>query len=208
MRKNLILHRAQLDPLNDLNFEQKGKIFDAIIQYQFEGKEPDLSDVLQMAFRFIKNQLDIDNQKYEDICKRNRNNGIKGGRPQKQKKPSGISGNPKNPDEPKKPDNDNDNDNDNDLLFDRFWDLYDKKTGKAKSQKLWANLSKTEKETILNHIPLYKSATPEKQFRKNPETYLKNRAWEDEIIKPTNGTNGINKVFEKRIVTHDYKPGY
>jgi DNA-binding PadR family transcriptional regulator len=99
--------------------------------------------------------------------------------------------------------NKNDKNEKND--FDRFWDLYDKKTGKVKSQKLWAKLSKTEKETILNHIPLYKRATPEKQFRKNPETYLRNRAWEDEIIKPT---NGAKKEFETKTITNDYKPGY
>lgn len=104
---------------------------------------------------------------------------------------------------PKVNPNKNDKNEKND--FDRFWNLYDKKTGKVKSQKLWAKLAKTEKETILNHIPLYKRATPEKQFRKNPETYLRNRAWEDEIIKPT---NGIKKDFETKILANEYKPGY
>jgi hypothetical protein len=104
---------------------------------------------------------------------------------------------------PKVNPNKNDKNEKNDC--DRFWNLYDKKTGKVKSQKLWAKLAKTEKETILNHIPLYKRATPEKQFRKNPETYLRNRAWEDEIIKPT---NGIKKDFETKILANEYKPGY
>jgi hypothetical protein len=50
--------------------------------------------------------LKRDLKKWEGICKRNKDNGSKGGRPknsEEPKKPNGLSGNPK---EPKKPDSD------------------------------------------------------------------------------------------------------
>ena len=66
--------------------------------------------------------------------------------------------------------------------FDRFWNLYDKKVGsKQKLFKKWSNLSQEDKDKIFETLPKY-VASSEKQFRKNPETYLNNEAWNDEII--------------------------
>ena len=66
--------------------------------------------------------------------------------------------------------------------FGMFWNLYDKKVGKEKCQKLWHKLSKKDKEKCLDYIPLYKQAQPDKKFRKNPETFLRNKSWNDELI--------------------------
>ena len=79
-------------------------------------------------------------------------------------------------------DNVNGNVNDNTVSFDTFWDLYDKKVDKGACLKKWNKLSKADKEAAVAYIPKYKEAQPEKQFRKNPETYLNRRAWENEII--------------------------
>jgi len=67
--------------------------------------------------------------------------------------------------------------------FEGFWELYDKKIGNI--QKLsakWQKLPLEDKKAIYEYIPLYKKAVPEKQFRKNPETFLNNKSWNDEII--------------------------
>lgn len=70
-----------------------------------------------------------------------------------------------------------------DYSFDDFWGLYDKKTGnKAKLVKKWNSLTEAERKKILEYIPKYVLSTPDKKYRKNPETFLNNRAWEDEII--------------------------
>lgn len=66
--------------------------------------------------------------------------------------------------------------------FSDFWNLYDKKVGRPKCEKLWEKLTINEKEACLGYIPLYKQAQPDKQFRKNPETFLRNKSWNDEII--------------------------
>jgi len=67
--------------------------------------------------------------------------------------------------------------------FDDFWNDYDKKVGdKEKIRKKYDKLPEKVKLSIKEHIPKYKLAQPEKQFRKNPETYLNNKGWNDEII--------------------------
>ncbi len=67
--------------------------------------------------------------------------------------------------------------------FVAFWDLYDKKVGKrGKVEKKWNSLQQEVKEKILDYIPKYKKAQPEKKYRKNPETFLNNESWEDELI--------------------------
>lgn len=66
--------------------------------------------------------------------------------------------------------------------FEDFWNLYDKKVGRTKAEKLWAKLSEKEKADCMAYIPLYKQAQSDKQYRKNPETFLRNKSFYDEII--------------------------
>lgn len=66
--------------------------------------------------------------------------------------------------------------------FETFWNMYDKKVGKPKCEKLWEKLTAKERMACFEYIPLYKQAQPDKQFRKNPETFLRNKSWQDEII--------------------------
>jgi hypothetical protein len=71
----------------------------------------------------------------------------------------------------------------NAIPFIDFWNLYDKKVGnKHKIEKKWNKLRRKDQEAILKYVPKYKEAQPEKRFRKNPETFLNNKSWEDEII--------------------------
>ena len=68
--------------------------------------------------------------------------------------------------------------------FDDFWNDYDKKVGdKTKLKVKWSKISNADKLKIKAHIPEYKKAQPDKSYRKNPETYLNNKSWNDEIIK-------------------------
>ncbi|UKK61084.1 helix-turn-helix domain-containing protein [Prevotella communis] len=66
--------------------------------------------------------------------------------------------------------------------FAHFWELYDKKVGKPKAEKLYAKLSLRDRKAIFEYIPRYIASQPDKQYRKNPETFLRNRSWEDEVI--------------------------
>lgn len=73
--------------------------------------------------------------------------------------------------------------------FERFWDLYDKKRDVHNARKKYNKLSKEDKEKIFAFVPLYKKANPDKRYRKDPCTFLNQRAWEDEIIDSNNGNN-------------------
>jgi len=88
----------------------------------------------------------------------------------------------------------------NGIDFDVFWNEYDKKVGdKKKIEKKWNALKIEVQNKILDYIPLYKEAQPEKGFRKNPETFFNNKSWEDEIIssvvKPNKGSDAIIDTF-------------
>jgi hypothetical protein len=67
--------------------------------------------------------------------------------------------------------------------FEWFWNDYDKKVGdKQKLKKKWNKLTDDERQNAMNYLDLYKQSVPDKQFRKNPETFLNNKSWNDEII--------------------------
>lgn len=69
--------------------------------------------------------------------------------------------------------------------FNDFWELYDKKVGdKSKLEKKWIKLPQKEKYKIMEYLPKYKMITPNKQYRKMPETFLNNKSWNDELIIP------------------------
>ena len=71
--------------------------------------------------------------------------------------------------------------------FDDFWSMYDKKDGAAKCKSKWKKLKEHEKDSIFRVLPNYIASTPDKQFRKNPLTWLNGEHWNDDIA-------NINKV--------------
>lgn len=79
----------------------------------------------------------------------------------------------------------------NKIDFDIFWNLYDKKVGsKEKLIKKWNKFSLETQNQILEHIKVYKESQPDKQYRKNPETYFNNESWKDEVINAKSKSNG------------------
>lgn len=86
------------------------------------------------------------------------------------------------------------------ISFGDFWDLYDKKSGnKEKLEAKWAALSDEERLLAMDYIPKYKLSQPDKKFRKNPETFLNNKSWNDEIIGLSDNTTPKYNpsIFEK-----------
>jgi len=72
------------------------------------------------------------------------------------------------------------------VQFEKFWNLYDKKEDRIKCEGKWNRLTNKEQEECIANLPAYITSTPDKQYRKNPATYLNNKSWENEIIIPTN----------------------
>ena len=103
------------------------------------------------------------------------------------------------------------------IPFNDFWVLYDKKVGERKKlEKKWISLTNQDRINIINHIPLYKSAQPEKKFRKDPQTFLNNKSWLDEIIPSKTIESGLNRsktayelnIEEQRRKAANIKPTY
>ena len=103
-RESFILYKSFYLPIKELTVEEKGQLLDAIFQYHINGKICQLSPVCQMAFNFMRNQFERDDEKYQTVVERNKTNGKKGGRskenPDEPKEPTGFIGFPENPDAP------------------------------------------------------------------------------------------------------------
>ena len=72
--------------------------------------------------------------------------------------------------------------------FEEWWFTYDKKTGKEKAYNKWKILLPQEKDLALSVVHKYVQSTPDKQWRKDPTTYLNNKSFNDEIIERTIST--------------------
>ena len=78
--------------------------------------------------------------------------------------------------------------------FARAWDLYQKKVGcKEKLEKKWNSMSQKDRKAATEYIPLYVIATEDKKYRKNFQTFLNQRGWEDEIIGATPPPSSVNE---------------
>lgn len=122
MRDSFVLYtkyKKQIDMLNDI---QVAVLFRAILSYQYEEELPEMDAMTQLVFSMIKEQFDIDYQKWLNTCERNAKNIRK--RWDKQDTNS-KSGNTKNtsgktgiPKDTRNTDNDYDSDNESENEYD------------------------------------------------------------------------------------------
>ena len=76
-KESFILYNSFYEPIKTLKDEQLGKLLRAIFEYTINGKITNDNDIL-IAFMFIKNQLDIDNEKWQSEKKKRSEAGKKG----------------------------------------------------------------------------------------------------------------------------------
>ena len=145
MKNSFIVHLDYKDDLQLLSRDERGAIFDAMISYAETGVVPEFEDrALAMAFAPIKRWMDKDAAAYEETCRKNRKNALKGGAPagnqNARKQPKTTQNNrtvekttENNPKQPKQPDNEYDYeyDNDHDSFTDniRYWGSIDYEGG-------------------------------------------------------------------------------
>lgn len=117
-KKSFVLYTEYEENLEELPDEELGQLFRAIFSYVNRGVVPELSASCRMAFSFIRKDLDRNQAKYEETCRKRREAGKQGGRPPKPKgnqtEAKKANGFFDNQTEAKKPDNDNGNENEND----------------------------------------------------------------------------------------------
>lgn len=180
-------YKSYYDVFNTLDSDKdKLEFITAILERQFFGTEPiKLSKMANFAYISQKHNIDAQVKGFEDKIGRKLNEinptvgGYVGGslggsvegslQSQSQSKPQPQP-------QPKEQIN---------IPFEDFWNLYDRKVGKDKSEKAWLKLTNEEREKIMQYIPKYKIQQPDPKFRKHPQTFFNNKSWEDEILSET-----------------------
>ena len=74
MKKSIIIYADCIAILEELTYEQAGRLFKAILSYVNEEPVTEIEGdlALKMAFKVLKNQIDRDTEKYVEKCEKNR----------------------------------------------------------------------------------------------------------------------------------------
>ena len=85
-KKSFVLYLNYKHQFDLLSLEQRGRLISAIFEYCESGEvKTPMNKCVDMAFSVIKDTLDRDAEKYEQICMQRSECGKLGGRPRKQK---------------------------------------------------------------------------------------------------------------------------
>tara|TARA_R110000744_G_scaffold148351_2_gene261413 strand:- start:22265 stop:22924 length:660 start_codon:yes stop_codon:yes gene_type:complete len=195
--KNAILVYADwMDKFEQLDDDEAGRLIKHFFRYVNDLNPVAPDKITKISFIDIENSLKRDLKKWEKTLEGRSKAGKASAISRANKKQQALTNSTSVDCVKKESTNSTDsvnvsvsvNDNVNDIkvkqeAFDFFWNLYDKKVGdKEKVFKKWIKLSTEEKQLINDYIPKYKISQPEKRYRKNPETFLNNKGWNDEII--------------------------
>ena len=198
-KDSFILYTEQKEIIEALTDEDAGALFKTLYQY-VNGENPTITNNIKIAFIAIRQQLDRNAMKYESFKEKQRLNGLKGGRPKKDK----TQNNPNNPTVILKTQKSlyvNDNVNVNNIndhsnkSFEEFWNKYPKKLNKKKSETIFLQaIKKTNPQDILKGVDNYnkhiKVNNIQSQYIKYPTTWLNGECWNDEY------SNSIQEVKE------------
>ena len=181
-KKSFVLYLDNRELFDDISDEDAGKLIKHIFSYVSDENPKPANITVKLLFIGIKSQLKRDLKKYEKVCKRNKDNGLKGGRPKNPTEPKKPSGLIDNPTKPKKADSDNDSGNDNEsdiykviefeLLWNEFHDITKKlKEDKKDTEKHWVKLTVEEKQKAFTNIKSYYDSIDNKKICKKARTY-------------------------------------
>lgn len=212
MNKNsFILYTSDYEPVKSLSLEEKGMLLDAIFEYAIFGTVKELPPVISMSFSYFRIHIDSNTKKYKEICEKRREAGRKGGETKQANVANATNAKQNKQKLANVADNDNVNDNDINnnigestdsptaLSFENIWTLYGKKGNKKTSERKWSKLSAMAKEKAFSYIPAYVESTPDKQYRKNLETFLNQEVWNDELSSSNNVNQQTNETKYKFI---------
>lgn len=82
-KKGFIMYADLLENIELLSMEQRGILLTAILCDQSAKEPPEMDGAVRIAFSFIKKGIDLNTNKYNEICEKRRESGKKGGRPSK-----------------------------------------------------------------------------------------------------------------------------
>lgn len=91
MKNNFLLEKTLRETIEPLTKEEKGELFQGILDY-VNNEDPKLEGALKSIFIPIKKEIDKNEERYQKICDRNKQNGSLGGR--KKEEPKETQNNP------------------------------------------------------------------------------------------------------------------
>lgn len=189
-RKQFKFYKSYFDVASELSDKDRLAFYDAMMKKQFWGIDPIFKGIVNLAWISQKHSIDAQikgwgdkmNMQLSDI------HPMQGG-----SLPPALQVEVKEEEEEKE---EIYNQHFDVYTFDEFWNDYDKKVGKDKSMIKFNRLSKEDKNKIKETVKDYVASTPDVKFRKNPETYLNNKSWNDEIVTHSNVVKKANKLDE------------
>ena len=184
-KKGFVLYADQKSIIDMLPNEKAGELIKHIFAYVNDENPVNDDPLILMAFEPIKLQLKRDLIKWEDTRSKRSKAGTISAEKRKQQNEhmlthvESVEHNSTNPTVIVK---DNVNVNVKEIYsFDEFWSTYGKSVDKTKCKAKFEKLSNDVKLKIKEVLPLYVKSTPDKQFRKNPQTWLNGECWNDEV---------------------------
>jgi len=169
-RKLFKFYKSYFDVAVELPDKDRLAFYDAIMYRQFFGIEPNLKGLARLVYISQKHSIDAQIKGWEDYYNAQLSDNdtmtapIIGGTIQV-----------------KEQEEEQEKEKHSCLTFDAFWNLYDKKVGKEKSAKLYGKTTESDRQKMIEFIPKYKAYQPNERYRKNPETFLFNKTWNDEL---------------------------
>lgn len=80
MKDSMIVYATYLEKFRRLSDQQFGCLMRAAMEYQMTGEVPSIDDMaVSVAFDIVKYDLDVNRQKYDEVCEKRREAGAKGG---------------------------------------------------------------------------------------------------------------------------------
>ena len=194
-----------LDALEPLCEEERGRLFTALLQYGKTGELAELSGNEKFLFPMFKGRIDRFYKSYQETCERNKNNikkrytkstTVYGGSERTRSLPSEEEEEEETESKSEAKSNPNTS---RASAFDAFWSAYPKKTGKEAARKSFAR-AKADIGTMLSALEVQKQSEQwtknNGQFIPNPTTWLNQGRWEDEVQTQSSGF-AYNTDFEE-----------
>ena len=178
-RLSFKFYRSYFDVACELSDKDRLAFYDAIMQKEFLGIEPNLKGSARFAYISQKHSIDAQVKGWEDYFKTQIADTHATIPPTI---PPMIQEEEKEKEEEEE-EKETIKKTNTVFSFDEFWETYNKKTGRVDCERIYARLKDKDYAKIKETLPIYLERLKEKdkQYQKNPKTYLNGRYWEDEI---------------------------
>ena len=185
-------YRSYFDVACELSDKDRLAFYDAIMQKEFLGIEPNLKGSARFAYISQKHSIDAQVKGWEDYFKTQIADTHATIPPTI---PPMIQEEEKEKEEEEE-EKETIKKTNTIFSFDEFWETYNKKTGRVDCERIYARLKDKDYAKIKETLPIYLASVKDKdkKYQMNPQTYLNGKYWEDEIYHETKTTEPTPSV--------------